>query len=127
MAYDQYLEERISRVLTAKKVQFHTKKMMGGLCYMINEKMAVGIIKDFILARIDPEIYQSSLKKKGCRPMDFTGRIMKGFVHVDPVGVDSDMDLEYWIQLCLNFNPKAKSSKKLPKQSKRKIISKRAK
>jgi hypothetical protein len=87
--------------------------------------MAVGIMKDFILARIDPEIYQSSLKKKGCRPMDFTGRIMKGFIRVDPIGIDLDTDLEYWIQLCLNFNPKAKSSKKSPRESK--AIDKRAK
>lgn len=112
MAYDGYLEERISKVLQEKKVVFETKKMMGGLCYMINDKMTVGIMKDFILARVDPRIYESSLKEKGCRPMDFTGRIMKGFVRVDPIGIDLDKDLEYWIQLCLDFNPKAKSSKK---------------
>jgi hypothetical protein len=58
--------------------------------------------------------YQTSLKKKGSRPMDFTGRIMRGFVCVDPIGIDSDKDLEYWIQVCLDFNPKAKSSKKSP-------------
>ena len=44
--------------------------------------------------------------------MDFTGRPMKGYVFVDPLGFDMDDDLEYWIQLCLDFNPIAKSSKK---------------
>ena len=50
--------------------------------------------------------------------MDFTGRVMKGFVRVDPIGIDLDEDLEYWIQVCLDFNPKAKSSKK-PSPAKR--------
>jgi hypothetical protein len=44
--------------------------------------------------------------------MDFTGRPMKGYVFIDPIGIDMDKDLEYWIQLCLDYNPKAKSSKK---------------
>jgi hypothetical protein len=59
MAYDEHLAERISRVLQEKRIRYTSKKMMGGLCYMINEKMAFGIMKDFLLARIDPELYQS--------------------------------------------------------------------
>ena len=112
MAYDEHLGERISEVLKEKRVKYEAKNMMGGLCFMINDKMAVGVIKDSLMARIDPAIYESSLKTKGCRPMDFTGKIMKGFVRVDPIGIDSDKDLEYWIQVCLDFNPQAKSSKK---------------
>ena len=113
MAYDEHLGERIAIVLREKRVRYEAKKMMGGLCFMIDDKMAVGVINDALMARIDPEIYKSSLKKKGCRPMDFTGRVMKGFVRVDPIGIDLDEDLEYWIQVCLDFNPKAKSSKKI--------------
>ena len=64
------------------------------------------------LARIDPDIYEESLLKEGCREMDFTGRPMKGFVFVDPEGVDLDKDLESWIQWGLDFNPQARSSKK---------------
>ena len=118
MAYDEYLGERIAMVLREKRVRYEVKKMMGGLCFMIDDKMAVGVINDALMARIDPETYKSSLKKKGCRPMDFTGRVMKGFVCVDPIGIDLDEDLEYWIQVCLDFNPKAKSSKK-PSPAKR--------
>jgi TfoX/Sxy family transcriptional regulator of competence genes len=112
MAYDEHLGERISAVLKEKRVRYETKNMIGGLCFMVNDKMAVGVVNNSLLARIDPGIYQSSLKKKGCRPMDFTGRVMKGFVCVDPAGIDSEKDLECWIQQCLDFNPKAKSSKK---------------
>lgn len=112
MAYDQHLEERISSVLRQKRVRFEAKNMMGGLCYMINDKMAVGIVKDSLMIRIDPDLYEQSLRKKGVRQMDFTGKVLKGFLLVDPKAIDLQEDLEYWIQLCLDFNPKAKSSKK---------------
>ena len=113
MAYDQHLAERISGVLKEKRVSFQAKSMMGGLCYMINEKMAVGILKDSLMVRIAPELYEPSLKKKGVRPMDFTGRVLKGFLLVDPYAIDMQEDLDYWIQLSLDFNPRAKSSKKV--------------
>lgn len=112
MAYDEYLAERIKRVLETKKVSFEEKKMMGGLCYMVDNKMCAGIIKDKLMARVGPEIYEDALTKKGCREMDFTRRPMKGFVYVEPEGIDMDKDLEYWVDLCLEFNPKAKSSRK---------------
>ncbi len=64
------------------------------------------------MARIDPEIYDEALSKPGCHEMNFTGRPMKGFVQVEPEGIDMDDELEHWINLCLEFNPKAKSSKK---------------
>jgi len=112
MAYDEYLADRIKSVLTEKKVNFEEKKMMGGLTFMVNDKMCVGIVKDDLMARIDPELYQEVLKKKGCKEMNFTGRPMKGYVFIEPEGIDSEEELEYWVQLCLDFNPFAKSSKK---------------
>lgn len=112
MAYNEYLEERIQRVLKDKKVPFEAKKMMGGMAFMVNEKMCVGIIKNDLMARIDPEIYEECLQKPGCRPMDFTKQKMKGFVFVTADAIDMDADLEGWIQLALEFNPKAKKSKK---------------
>lgn len=112
MAYDEHLAERISGVLKEKKVRYEAKNMMGGLCYMIKDKMAVGIVKDSLMVRIDPDLYELSLKKKEVRTMDFTGKVLKGFLLVDPVAIDMQKDLEHWIQLCLDFNPKAKSSKK---------------
>ena len=112
MAFDEYLAERIKRVLETKKVAFEEKKMMGGLTYMVDNKMCVGIIKDKLMARIDPEIYDGALNKNGCHEMDFTKRPMRGYVYVEPEGIDMEVDLEYWIDLCLEFNPKAKSSKK---------------
>lgn len=112
MPYDEYLEERINNVLKDKKVNYQAKKMMGGLCYLVDDKMCVGIVKNQLMARIHPDLYEASLRKVGVNEMNFTGRPMKGYVFIDPEGVDLDKDLEYWIQLCLDFNPLAKSSKK---------------
>ncbi len=79
---------------------------------MVNDKMAIGIIKNQLMARIDPEIENEALKKKGARPMDFTGKPMKGYLYVSPEAIDQETDLAYWVALTLAFNPKAKSSKK---------------
>ena len=93
------------------QVSFAEKEMMGGLTFMVDNKMCVGIIKESLMARIDPEIYDEALAIKGCREMDFTKRPLRGFVFIDPAGTDMDEDLEYWIKLALEYNPKARSSK----------------
>jgi TfoX/Sxy family transcriptional regulator of competence genes len=110
--YDQHLADRIRMSLKEKNVAFSEKEMMGGLACMVNDKMCVGVIDDRMMARLDPDMYEKALTKKGCRPMDFTGRPMRGWVYIDPSGTDLDEDLNYWVQLALDFNPKAKSSKK---------------
>ena len=112
MAYNEYLAERIQRVLNEQKILSIEKKMMGGLTFMVDDKMCVGVVKENLMARIDPDIYEAALTKNGCREMNFTGRPMKGFVFIEPEGIDLDEDLEYWVKLCLEYNPKAKSSKK---------------
>jgi hypothetical protein len=112
MAFDELLADRIRLVLKEKQFPFHEKKMMGGLAFMVNNKMCVGIIKNSMMARIDPEIYETSIAKPNCRPMDFTGRPMKGWIFIEPEAIDLDVDLNYWIQLALDFNPRAKTAKK---------------
>jgi len=79
---------------------------------MVDNKMCMGITGDKLMARIDPEIYAQSLKIEGCSEMNFTGRSMKGFVYVEPDIIDTDKELKYWVKKCLDFNPKAKRSKK---------------
>lgn len=116
MAYNEFLADRMRLILKEKSVPYMEKKMMGGLTFMVDEKMCVGIVKDDVMARINPEIYDEALKKTGCKEMKFTGRPMKGFVFVSPEGTDMDDDLAYWIQLALDYNPLAKSSKKKPKK-----------
>ena len=111
MAYSEILADRISQALR-KIPKVETKKMMGGLTFMVNSKMCVGILGEDLMARIDPAAHETALKKKGCREMDFTGRPMKGFVFVGPTGTKSDKDLAGWIDLALDYNKRAKASKK---------------
>ncbi|MCB0669485.1 MAG: TfoX/Sxy family protein [Saprospiraceae bacterium] len=113
--YDEHLEDRIASILDGKKVNYEKKKMMGGLTFMVDDKMCVGIVKEELMARIGTEAYPAALKKKGCKEMKFTGRAMPGYVFVEPNGIDLEQDLEYWVQLCLDYNPLAKSSKKKKK------------
>jgi TfoX/Sxy family transcriptional regulator of competence genes len=111
MPYNEKLAQRIRERLGAvKKVK--EKEMMGGLTFMVNDKMCIGIIKDEMMCRIDPDVQDDALSKRGCRIMDFTGRPMKGYVMVDESGMKSKKDFDYWIELCLTFNKFAKSSKK---------------
>ena len=111
MAYNEDLANRVRKAFHDLP-NVEEKKMMGGLTFMVNSKMCLGIVKDDLMARIDPEIYEMALSKKGCREMNFTGKPMKGFVFISPIGTDNQKDLRYWVELALDFNKKAKASKK---------------
>lgn len=112
MAYDEYLAERIRNALKQKSSFYEEKKMFGGLCFMVDEKMCIGIIKRELMVRINPEQQEKLLKKEGVRLMDFTNRPMKGYLNVSPEAIDMDEDLNEWVQHCLDFNPLAKASKR---------------
>lgn len=112
MAYDEYLAERIAKTLKEKNTNFKEMKMMGGIAFMVNGKMCVGITNSDLMARIDPDIYEKVLKRKGVREMDFTKKPMKGWIYVSPEVIDTEKELSEWIQLALDYNTKAKSSKK---------------
>ena len=111
MAYNESLANRVRESLShVRKVQ--EKKMIGGLTFMVNDKMCVGIVKDELMIRIDPAVYEESLTKLGCHKMEFTGRALKGFVLIGEEGIRTKKGLQYWVELALSFNKKAKSSKK---------------
>lgn len=112
MAYDEHLADRIRTILRSKKVSFIDREMFGGIAFMVDGKMCVGIIKNDLMARVDPDSAALLLKKKGARPMDFAKRPMKGYLYIAPTAVDSSADLKFWIEQCLTYNPKAKASKK---------------
>lgn len=86
--------------------------MFGGVCYMVNGKMCVGVMKDEMMCRIDPVLESELLEKPGCRAMDFTGKHMKGYVLIDEEAIRTKSKLQQWINLCLDFNHRAKASKK---------------
>ena len=111
MAFDEKLADRIRESLVdIPKVE--EKFMFGGVCFMVDGKMCIGVVKDEMMCRIDPELDNIVLEKTGCRKMDFTHRPMKGYVYVSDEGMKKKKDFDYWVGLCLEFNAKAKSSKK---------------
>ncbi len=116
MAFDELLADRIRIILKEKQVQYTEKKMMGGLTFMVDEKMCIGIVKNNLMARVGPDQYVKALSRNGCKPMDFTGRPLKGYVFVEPYGVDMEEDLVEYIQMSLDYNPLAKSSRKKSKK-----------
>ncbi len=111
MAYSEKLANRIRERFSELR-NVVEKEMMGGLTFMYNGKMCVGIIKDELMCRIDPAFHEKAVEKTGCRTMDFTKRPMIGYVLIDESGMKSKKDFDYWINLSLDFNKKAKASKK---------------
>jgi TfoX/Sxy family transcriptional regulator of competence genes len=110
MAYDEKLANRVREQLVNLPV-IEEKEMMGGLTFMVNDKMCIGIIQDEMMCRIDPDLHDTVIEMTGCRTMDFTGRPMKGWVMIDSSGMRTPKEFEYWINLALEFNSKAKSSR----------------
>ena len=114
MEYNLKLAERIRQQLT-EQTDVVEKEMMGGLTFMVNGKMCVGIIDDELMCRINPALHESSVERTGCRTMDFTKRPMKGYVMVDETGMGTGKQLKYWMDLALEFNKIAKAAKKRKK------------
>jgi TfoX/Sxy family transcriptional regulator of competence genes len=111
MAFSEKLADRV-RQKFEELPNVEEKTMMGGLTFMYNGKMCVGIIKDELMCRIDPALHEIAIEKIGCRTMDFTKRPMKGYIMIDENGMKSKTEFDYWINLALDYNKMAKSSKK---------------
>lgn len=109
MAYSEFLADRVRQRLNHKGPLVE-KKMMGGLIFMVNEKMCIGIdidkntSNDRLMVRVGKLPYEELLKRKGSRQMDVTGKVMRGFLFVDPEAFDKDTDLDFWIRKALEFN-----------------------
>lgn len=111
MAYDHGLAERV-RELLADKPGISEKAMFGGLSFLIDRKMFCGILGDDFVVRIDPNEAEKLLKKPHVRPMDFTGRPMKGYLYVSTQGYESDEELLEWINRSLKFTSSLPQKKK---------------
>ena len=114
MSFNEQLSNRIREAL-ADLPQVEEKLMFGGVCYMVHDKMCIGVVKDEMMCRIGPDQYETALEQPGCREMIFTGKPMIGYVFVAADAMRSNKDFKHWIDLCLDFNTHAKSSKKKKK------------
>ena len=114
MAYDEQLADRIREAL-ANLPKVEEKKMFRGLTFMVNGKMCVSVSGDEMMCRFDPALQDKVAEKKGFRTMIMKGRVYNGYGYISPDGIKSKKDFDYWINLCLELNSKAKASKKKKK------------
>ena len=107
--YSEFLADRVEQRLTSKGLT-EIKKMMGGLVFMVNQKMCVGVDKDRttgedrLMVRVGTAPYEKLLFKNGSREMDFTGKVLRGFLFISPDGFETENDLDFWIEKALEFN-----------------------
>lgn len=112
MAHNEKLADRVREIIAATEKNIEEKKMFGGLCFMVNDKMCVCVQQNNLMLRIAPEKFEEVLEKDGCKPMEFGGRTMTGFVYVDESVLNTKKKLEIWMKLPLEYNKIAKASKK---------------
>lgn len=97
MAYDEALADRVRTALSRRKGVVE-KRMFGGLCFMWNGHMTAGIVKDQLMVRVGKDRYDALLTEQYTRPMDFTGRPLKGMLYIDPEGLVEDRALRLWVR-----------------------------
>ena len=118
MAYNDATIQRIRSFFQQQNADFYEKPMLGGVCFMVNDKMCCGshIDKttqtDVLMCRIGEDFYEKALDMPHVIPMEFPGKSMKGYVYVTEEGHQNAKDLGFWLQRCLDYNPKAKASRK---------------
>lgn len=102
MPFDPSLAKRL-RPICEKIEGMEEKKMFGGIGYLLKGKMCVGIYKKFLVIRVGVETAEALLKKKEIRPMDITGKPMKGWAMVAPAGMATDKELKKYVALSVAF------------------------
>ena len=113
MAYDELLASRAREILSPV-AGFSEKKMFGGLCFLIHGNMCCGVLKDELVLRLKPERAQKVLSGPHTRPMDFTGRPLKGFAFIEAGGLRTDRQLREWVSMARTF------AQSLPRKSRAK-------
>src|SRR4051812_5170673 len=102
MAYSKSLAARVRQQLTAQRGVVE-KKMFGGVAFLLHGNMLVGVWQDSLIARIGAQQYDEALAKPFVHPFDVTGRPMKGWVIVEPDGIEMDVQLHDWIDQATRF------------------------
>jgi|SRR4051794_35775492 TfoX/Sxy family transcriptional regulator of competence genes len=111
MAYNEELTDRLRNALAGvKKVE--EKRMFRGVTFMVDGKMCISVGDTRLMCRIDPAMHDIAMEQNGARVLKMKGRAYRGFLYVDEEGFRTAKDLKYWVDLCLDYNKRAKASKK---------------
>lgn len=112
MPFNEILANRVRELIAVATHKVEEKKMFGGLCFIVDDKMCAGVKQHELMVRVDPAIFEEVQEKEGVRPMVHGSRVAKGYVFVDETVLSTKKQLQYWIDLALDYNKFAKSSKK---------------
>lgn len=102
MAFSEALAQRVQDILHLLAT-VEEKRMFGGIAFMVNGNMTVGVLRDDLIVRVGLEKYQDSLQKPGADLFQPTGKPMTGWVTVRPEGYETEDELRFWIELALEF------------------------
>ena len=99
---DEELVDRIRRFMKRRK-GYSEQKMFGGLCFMINGNMCVGPWKGSLIVRLAKEDHEATQSRPHVKPIDITGKVMKGWARVESAGIETDEDLKVWIEMGVKY------------------------
>lgn len=100
--HQENLAERVRKILKRHR-NVAEIRMFGGLCFTLRGNMCCGTLKDDLVVRVHPERYEELLAEPNARPMNFTGKILKGFLFVGPKGTKTDASLKKWVWRAVAF------------------------
>jgi TfoX/Sxy family transcriptional regulator of competence genes len=112
MPYNENMADRVRELIAERTTNVEERKMFGGLCFLVDDKICVAVKADRMLARIAPELYETAIEEDGCTPMARSGTNMVGYLYIDFDRLNTHKQLAHWVNLALDFNPRAKASKK---------------
>jgi len=112
MPFDEKLANRVREYIALTHENVEEKPMFGGLCFMVNEKMCAAINNNTLRVRVDPSIHEDAIEQEGVESIVFKGKPVIGYLHILEDALTTNKQLHYWLNLALDYNNFAKSTKK---------------
>lgn len=119
MAINEQLTNRVRQAFDGTP-GVEEKKMFSGIAFMVNKKLCVSVGNNRIMCRVDPDLHDELIRKAGCTTVVMKGRDYKGYIWVSESVLTSKKQIDFWVNLALDFNPKAKATVKKKPTTKKK-------
>lgn len=120
MPFDDRIVNQVREMIADRTDNVEEKVMFGGLCFMVNDKICIGVKKDTLLVRIDPELFETEKEKDGRQPMMHQGKAVTSYLFVDFDSMHNNENLHHWVKLALDYNPHAPLSQAKQKELRKK-------